>query len=89
MEYGDIAQVCGEGIRKAKAQLVLQQQGMWRATQRALVSILATKRQSAGQVLYVAGGLLTKGMEEDEAFNAFFTFYYFVLFCFFIGKIYP
>ncbi|KAK4829405.1 hypothetical protein QYF61_003886 [Mycteria americana] len=48
-----------EGIRKAKAQLVLQQQGMRRATKRALVSILATKRQpmeNVDQVLYVARG---------------------------------
>lgn len=59
VEYRDIAQVCREGIRKAKAQLVLKQQGVCRATKRALVSILATKRQhveNVGQVLYVVGG---------------------------------
>lgn len=56
---GDIAQVCREGIRKAKAWLVLRQQGKRRATKRALVNILATKRQPMGnmrQVLRVAGG---------------------------------
>ncbi|KAK4811747.1 hypothetical protein QYF61_005315 [Mycteria americana] len=69
-DYRDMAQECGEGIRKAKAQLELN---LAREVKNNKKGFFRETRENVGPLLNGARALVTHGMEKAEVLSATFT----------------